>query len=143
MATTTASPPTTTTAAVSSPPLDARGWLSSNQKHAALLDRFETELRLGRLSVSDHQDDRRLVTSRTVALLRTLIGETRWKHPAALIGLLRALGKELHAVGGFREPAIGNVVRRVMAAVREEVNRDEESGNNKKERRGNLANPGK
>jgi translation initiation factor eIF-2B subunit beta len=34
---------------------------------------------------------------------------------------LRGLGHELHAVGGFREPAIGNVVRRVMAAVRDEA----------------------
>jgi translation initiation factor eIF-2B subunit beta len=38
--------------------------------------------------------------------------------------LLRGLGREMHAVGGFREPAIGNVVRRIMAAVREEAARD-------------------
>ena len=93
------------------------------------------ELRLGRLSVSSASAtngqpgvggslDRRLVTSRTLSLLRTLIGETRWKNPAQLMGLLRGLGKELHAVAGFREPAIGNIVRRVMAAVREEVMND-------------------
>jgi translation initiation factor eIF-2B subunit beta len=35
--------------------------------------------------------------------------------------LLRGVGRELHAAGGFREPAIGNVVRRIMCAVRDEV----------------------
>lgn len=102
-----------------------------------MLDRFEIELRLGRLSTSStaaarsHQSlgevgmfssrDRRLVTTRTVELLRSLVGSTRWRNAAQLLTLLRGLGRELHAVGGFREPAIGNVVRRVMAAVREEV----------------------
>jgi translation initiation factor eIF-2B subunit beta len=65
--------------------------------------------------------DRRLVTSRTVELLKTLVGATRWKNGAQLLTLLRGIGRELHAVGGFREPAIGNVVRRIMASVREEV----------------------
>ena len=37
------------------------------------------------------------------------------------MNILRGLGKDLHAAGGFREPAIGNVVRRVMGAVREEA----------------------
>jgi len=36
--------------------------------------------------------------------------------------LLRGLGRDLNAVGGFREPAIGNVVRRLMCVVREETN---------------------
>ena len=35
--------------------------------------------------------------------------------------MLRGLGRELHAAGGFREPAIGNVVRRLMCVVREET----------------------
>ena len=108
------------TSVATTPPSEPRRWLPHGSRHAALLDRFETELRLGRLS-SQSSGDRRLVTSKTVALLRALIGETRWKHPAQLLGVLRSLGRELHSVGGFREPAIGNVVRRVMAAVREEV----------------------
>uniref|UniRef100_A0A7S2LE62 Translation initiation factor eIF2B subunit beta n=2 Tax=Leptocylindrus danicus TaxID=163516 RepID=A0A7S2LE62_9STRA len=65
--------------------------------------------------------DRRLVTTRTVELLRSIIGNTKWKTPADLMNILRGLGKDLHAAGGFREPAIGNVVRRVMGAVREEA----------------------
>ena len=65
--------------------------------------------------------DRRLVTKRTVELLRTLIGSTKWKTASELLMLLRGLGRELYSAGGFREPAIGNVVRRVMCAVRDEA----------------------
>lgn len=65
--------------------------------------------------------DRRAVAVRTVEILKTMIGSTRWRTPAQLVALLRGLGKELHSAGGFREPAIGNVVRRIIAAVREEV----------------------
>jgi translation initiation factor eIF-2B subunit beta len=105
-------------------PAQVREWLVSNHpKSLAMLDKFEIELRLGRLSRRDHKGstDRRLITVRTVELLRQMIGSTRWKTPAELMALLRGLGQELQASGGFREPAIGNVVRRIMAAVREEV----------------------
>jgi len=128
-------------------PQSVRSWLSSKHpKELAQLDKFEMELRLGRLSTSstaasrtDDSDtpnaayevstnyagiannDRRLVTFRTVELLRSLIGTTKWKNAAQLMVLLRGLGQELHAAGGFREPAIGNIVRRIMCAVRQEV----------------------
>jgi translation initiation factor eIF-2B subunit beta len=76
--------------------------------------------------------DRRAITARTVEILKTMIGSTRWRTPAQLVALLRGLGKELHSAGGFREPAIGNVVRRIIAAVREEVmngtNPDDQDG---------------
>lgn len=111
---------------------NVRHWLvvSHHSKQLALLDKFEMELRLGKLFSDALQNptdmssrrDRRYATFRTVELLQNLIGSTRWKHAAQLMGLLRGLGRELHAAGGFREPAIGNVIRRVMAAVREEVN---------------------
>jgi translation initiation factor eIF-2B subunit beta len=105
----------------------------------ASLDQFELELRLGRLTTSStaaarssslfssrelgmfSTSDRRLVTSRTLELLKKIIGQAKWKSAAQLLLLLRGLGRELHSVGGFREPAIGNVVRRIMAAVREEA----------------------
>ena len=112
----------------SSDPAVVRAWLPPKQ--LALLDKFLIELRLGRLSSAENPanimqfSDRRLVTHRTVELLRHVIGSTRWKSPAQLLCLLRGLGRELHAAGGFREPAIGNVVRRVMAAVREESLRE-------------------
>lgn len=53
--------------------------------------------------------------------MRAIIGPTRWKTAAQLLTLLRGLGNELHAAGGYREPAIGNVLRRIMYAVRDEA----------------------
>ncbi len=117
---------------------NVRQWLvaSHHSKQLALLDKFEMELRLGKLfsdalqnptDKSSHRD-RRYATFRTVELLQNLVGSTRWKHAAQLMALLRGVGRELHAAGGFREPAIGNVIRRVMAAVREEVNLVDTSG---------------
>jgi translation initiation factor eIF-2B subunit beta len=109
-------------------PNNIRDWFTATNhpKHLQILDKFEMELKLGRLTTENNNGmfgatDRLGLTFRTVELLKVLIGSTRWKNAAQLIFLLRGLGRELHAVGGFREPAMGNVVRRVMAAVREEV----------------------
>ena len=113
-----------------SDPTAVRSWLAENHpKQLALLDKFEIELKLERLStlssISERERqqrmDRRALTRRTVDFLKTMIGSTRWRNPAQLVALLRGLGRELHSAGGFREPAIGNVVRRIIAAVREEV----------------------
>ncbi|KAL3915995.1 MAG: hypothetical protein SGILL_005381 [Bacillariaceae sp.] len=104
-----------------------REWLrEKHPKQLALLSQFEMQLRMGRLSSSSSsspqdQDGRLALTLRTVDILKTLIGSTRWKSPAQLLAILRGFGREADAAGGFREPAIGNVVRRVIAAVREEV----------------------
>lgn len=109
-----------------------RTWLESphHVKQSSLWDKFEMELRLGRLTTGSAGSslprigprlDRRAVTIRTVELLKAMIGGTRWKTPMELINVLQELGRELHSAGGFREPAIGNVVRRIIAAVREEV----------------------
>ena len=134
-------------------PANVRRWLQSNHpKQLALLDNFQTDLRLGRILSSTtptgktssassssssssssntsnsftHQKyqygkERRLVTSHTVELLRAIIGPTRWRTAAQLLTLLRGLGDELHDAGGYREPAIGNMVRRVMFIVRDEA----------------------
>lgn len=126
---------------LTSDPAAVRNWLASNHpKQLAQLDKFEMELRMGRLSntgstgstatpaagseagmVLPSGNDRLLVTLRTIELLKHIIGATRWKNAAQLLDLLRGLGRELHEVGGFREPVIENMVRRVMAAVREEA----------------------
>lgn len=108
-------------------PSKVREWLSAphHSKQLALLDQFEMELRLGRLATTSK--DRRAITVRTVELLKFMIGGTRWRTPAELLQLLRGLGRELQMAGGFREPAIGNVVRRILAAVREEVNTTEDA----------------
>ena len=112
-------------------PVAVRNWLASHHpKQLSLLDKFEIELRLGRLSSTNTKgegvlgastSDRLFVTLRTVELLKHVIGATRWRNAAQLLALLRGLGRELHEVGGFREPVIENIVRRVMAAVREEA----------------------
>ena len=119
-------------------PANVRRWLQSNHpKQFALLDNFEIELRLGRFSSTreavkpvvqgstssryQYGRDRRLITTRTVELVRAIIGPTRWKTAAQLLTLLRGLGNELQAAGGYREPAIGNVLRRIMYAVRDEA----------------------
>ena len=105
----------------SSDPIVVREWLQLNHpKQLALLDTFEKDFSLGKLSTPD----RRWITSKTVELLKSLIGATRWKTPAELLTLLRGIGRELHNLAGAREPAVTNVVRRIMAAVREEVNQD-------------------
>lgn len=112
----------------SSDPAVVREWLQqNNKKQLALLDKFLIELRLGRLfrpESSTDAIDRRLVTHQTVGLIRQMIGSTKWRSAAQLLHLLRGLGREIHAVGGSREPAIGNVIRRIMAAVREEASRE-------------------
>lgn len=128
-------------------PANVRRWLQANHpKQLALLEKFQIDLRLGRIlssttpsggggdeagsnigsNSSTHQKyqygkERRLVTSHTVELLRSIIGPTRWKTAAQLLTLLRGLANELHDVGGYREPAIGNMVRRVMFIVRDEA----------------------
>lgn len=128
----------------SSSPVDVRAWLKANHpaKLLSSLDKFEIELRLGRVisastatrvsgdltststdagNLYDGTFNRRLITSRTVQLFKILVGSTKWRTAAQLMTLLKGLGRELHAAGGFREPAIANVVRRIMSCVREEV----------------------
>ncbi len=130
-------------------PHNVRRWLQAyHPKQLALLNNFEICLRLGRFSTrgcdgteggsnaqqqrrqqasssSKYQygKERRVISTRTVELLRSIIGSTRWGTAAQLLTLLRGLGNELHAAGGYREPAIGNMVRRIMYAVRDESDR--------------------
>ena len=120
-------------------PSSVRKWLSKNHpKQLALLDQFEISLRLGRFSSrgcdeskttsSQNQTyqygrEREQVTLRTLELLRSIVGSTRWQNAAQLLTLLRGLGNELHGLGGDKEPAIGNMVRRIMYAVRDEADR--------------------
>jgi len=127
-------------------PANVRRWLQTyHPKQLALLDDFEISLRLGRFSSrgcdadapsspsssrSEHQTyqygrERRFTTTATVELLRAIIGPTKWKTAAQLLTLLRGLGNELQAAGGYREPAIGNMVRRIMYAVRDEADRSD------------------
>ena len=111
----------------SSDPVEVRKWLSSHpgqRKVVALLDRFLVDLKRGKLlssvrSSNSNQSTSLLVTHRIVNLLRHLIGSTYWKSAAELICLVRGIGRELHLNGQL--VAIGNIVRRVIATIREET----------------------
>lgn len=144
---------------LSSDPVIVRQWLERHhRKQLALLDKFLLELRLGRIGsskASSGEDDdetmvdtnsenpasaastsvapvdRRLVVLQTVALLKSLMGPTGWRSAAELLHLVRAVGSELHTAGGMRrEPAIGNIIRRIMSAIREEAQRDATTNGN-------------
>ena len=119
----------------SSNPAVVRAWLEKHhRKQLALLDKFLTELRLGRLAGTggankntnddESPDDRRKVVLQTVELLKHLLGPTSWKSAAELLSILKAIGYEMNQAGGRGEPAMGNVIRRIMAAVREEAVRE-------------------
>lgn len=111
----------------SSNPVEVRKWLSSHsgqRKVLVLLDKFLVDLNRGRLlsyapSSNSNQSTSLLTAHRVVNLLRHLIGSTYWKSAAELICLVRGIGRELHMSGQY--VVIGNVVRRVIAEIREEA----------------------
>ena len=111
-------------------PANVRLWLRSNHpKQLALLDDFDITIRLGKDSsrgcdqgTYKYGRERLPIAARTVELLRSIVGSTRWTTAAQLLILLRGIGNELGG-GRRREPAIGNMIRRVMYAVRDETDR--------------------
>ena len=117
----------------SSSPKHIRSWLAENHpKQLTLLDKFEMEYLRNKIIIDDSitpskakANDRILTTLRTVEFLRSMIGSTKWKTGGQLLLFMKGLGKELHyaaCCGGYlNEPAIGNAVRRIMCAVRDEV----------------------
>ena len=62
----------------------------------------------------------------TVNLCRHFIGSTSWTTPAELLFLLRGVGDEIRAVY-TEDPAVVNMVRRILAAVREETARQHDN----------------
>jgi translation initiation factor eIF-2B subunit beta len=115
-----------------------REWLVlHHRKQLTLLDKFLLDLRVGRLANNNSSNyhnhnnvsfpDRRVIVHKTLEVLRQFIGGTKWKSAAHLLTLLRWVGHELHQAtgGGTREPALLNVVRRLMAVVREEAVRED------------------
>jgi translation initiation factor eIF-2B subunit beta len=115
-------------------PTKVRQWLRQTHKSQpssilALWDAFLHELRVKNsyapLSASSsNQSGRELALLKTLNLLRHLIGATPWKTASEVLYLLRGLGRELEAACGSKEPAPCNMVRRIMAAVREEATRE-------------------
>lgn len=74
-------------------------------------------------------DPRWALVHKTVNFLRHMIGSTSWKTAAEVLCLLRCLGRELQIATGPKEPAPGNMVRRIMAAIREEAVREAHEAN--------------
>lgn len=117
--------------------VDSGGTRNTNYRHsrqfAPLIDRFFAETRklderakdqAPRTAATTMVSDRLVLALRTVDLLRRCIGNSKWKSPAQLLQLLRAIGMELDQhVGALHEPVMANIARRVMAAVREEATR--------------------
>lgn len=67
---------------------------------------------------------------RTAELMRSVVVQTRWQTPAQLIERLQAVGAELVRAAP-QELCIGNIVRRVLHIVREEIDglaREQERG---------------
>jgi translation initiation factor eIF-2B subunit beta len=107
-------------------PNDIRQWLQ--RKHLQLLDKFIAEINssAAERSGGNHNHNRWKVVVGTVNVVRHLIGSTHWTTAAELLLLLKGIGRELPD----SDPAIGNAVRRIMAAVREETEGDQQKKDN-------------
>jgi len=105
-------------------PKDVRVWIGKQSvKQLKVLDKFLLDLRLGRLNdkaTPYGTTDRLKLMEQTVQVLQLLIGQTKWNHPASLLTILKGLGLEL-SQEQKREPAIANLVKRIMCIVRLEV----------------------
>lgn len=93
-------------------PNEIRQWLQ--RKNVQLLDKFISQI----LS----ETNRWKAVVGTVNLVRHLIGSAHWTTAAELLLLLKGIGRELPD----SDPSIGNAVRRIMAAVREETEEQKE-----------------
>jgi translation initiation factor eIF-2B subunit beta len=132
-----------------SDPANLRLWLKQNghKKQVLLLDAFLHELRLlaatSTIAPIPHQQQsmegpskktspvggkRYKVVHKTLNLIRHMIGSTSWKTAAEILCILRAIGSEIVTTTGTNQhdPAIENIIRRVMAAIREEAIREDE-----------------
>jgi translation initiation factor eIF-2B subunit beta len=113
-------------------PLQLRQWLQQhgNKKLVLLLDAYLHELRLHAATnvTTFDNGDRYKMVQKTLNLIRHMIGVTSWKTPAELLYLIRNMGAEIVRTIGTNQhdPAIENIVRRVMAAIREEAARDDQ-----------------
>jgi translation initiation factor eIF-2B subunit beta len=88
-----------------SSPNEIRQWLQRNPKHERFIEDIASERHRWKAVVG------------TVNLVRHVIGSAHWTTAAELLLLLKGIGRELPD----SDPAIGNTVRRIMAAVREEA----------------------
>ena len=133
-----------------SDPTQLRLWLRQNghRRNIVLLDTFLHELRLqaansnstppqqlvegggGNTSMKSNSvgGNRYKMVHKTLNLIRHLVGSTSWKTAAEILCVLRAIGSEIVATSGTfqHDPSIENIIRRVMAAIREEAIREDQ-----------------
>jgi len=92
-----------------------RDWLSEKYtKQLALLEKY-----LAKLASSTRHPSRIDITGQTVDIVRSFIGSNKWENVAELLNFLRGVGVEL--ARSAKDPALPNVVRRIMASIREEA----------------------
>ena len=115
--------------------LHLRQWLQQHgsKKLVTLFDTFLHELRIHAATNTDVATNfghgtRYKMVHKTLNLLRHMIGSTSWKTPAEILNVIRSIGSEIvHTTGtNQHDPALENMVRRVMAAIREEAVREDQ-----------------
>ena len=115
--------------------LPLRQWLQQHgsKKLVLLLDTFLHELRLhaatnmGNAAPHHNGGTRYKMVHQTLNLIRHMIGSTSWHTPAEILTILRRIGSEIvHTAGtNQQDPVLVNMIRRVMAAIREEAIRED------------------
>lgn len=127
-----------------------RLWLRQNghRRNIVLLDTFLHELRLqAATTIASYPHQQELVEGgvatgksssvggkrykmvhKTLNLIRHLIGSTSWKTAAEILCVLRAIGSEIVSTSGTfqHDPSIENIIRRVMATIRDEAIREDQ-----------------
>ncbi|KAG7698183.1 hypothetical protein KL930_001845 [Ogataea haglerorum] len=99
--------------------------MSSTQKYEVLVDSFISKLKRRQITGSYN------VATATCRLLMRVISSSRWSSTEEFINLIRGVGCKLIEAQP-REFATGNIVRRVLAIIRDEVSEDSvtQSANN-------------
>jgi translation initiation factor eIF-2B subunit beta len=123
-----------------------RLWLRENghRRNIVLLDTFLHELRLqAATTIASNTHQQELIEGgvttgksrffggkryKILNLIRHLIGSTSWKTAAEILCVLRAIGSEIVSTSGTfqHDPSIENIIRRVMATIREEAIREDQ-----------------
>lgn len=121
-------------------PLHLRQWLQKHgsKKLVLLLDTYLHELRIYAatntdVSINSGNGARYKMVHKTLKLVRHMIGSTSWKTPAEILNIIRSIGTEIVRTTGTNQhdPALENMVRRVMAAIREEAIREDQDATTK------------
>jgi translation initiation factor eIF-2B subunit beta len=123
-----------------SDPANLRQWLQQHgsKKLVLLFDTFLHELRIHaaiNIDVAQNLTDcsRFKLVHKTLNLIRHMIGSTSWKTPAEVLYMIRSIGSEIVRTTGTnqQDPAVENIIRRVIASIREEAVREDQDASAK------------